>query len=152
MISDGLPSARRAVAAAVLALAGASAAYAAPDAAGAAPTDQAAPLTITVRPGQSLNDIAVAVTQSHDPGVLARAGRALFDANPQAFMKRERRESRAVGLGRAAGDGRLAGATVEPAAIARAEKSCADGIAETRNRQACDEPRADACTTGASSG
>ncbi|WP_441460802.1 FimV/HubP family polar landmark protein [Burkholderia thailandensis] len=88
-ISDGLPSARRAVAAAVLALAGASAAYAAPDAAGAAPTDQAAPLTITVRPGQSLNDIAVAVTQSHDPGVLARAGRALFDANPQAFMKRD---------------------------------------------------------------
>ncbi|TGB30868.1 hypothetical protein C6946_26230, partial [Burkholderia thailandensis] len=84
-----MPSARRAVAAAVLALAGASAAYAAPDAAGAAPTDQAAPLTITVRPGQSLNDIAVAVTQSHDPGVLARAGRALFDANPQAFMKRD---------------------------------------------------------------
>ncbi|AJY38732.1 hypothetical protein I6G56_31980 [Burkholderia humptydooensis] len=88
-ISDGLPSARRAVAVAVLALAGASAAYAAPDAASAAAADQAAPLTITVRPGQSLNDIAVAVTQSHDPGVLARAGRALFDANPQAFMKRD---------------------------------------------------------------
>lgn len=88
-IFDGLPRARRAVALAVLALAGASAAYAAPDAASAASAEQAAPLTITVRPGQSLNDIAVAVTQSHDPGVLARAGRALFDANPQAFMKRD---------------------------------------------------------------
>ncbi|KVQ05679.1 FimV/HubP family polar landmark protein [Burkholderia ubonensis] len=49
----------------------------------------AAPLTITVQPGQSLNDIAIAATQSHDPGVIARAGRALFDANPQAFMKRD---------------------------------------------------------------
>ncbi|MBF4098661.1 hypothetical protein ISI24_16535, partial [Burkholderia pseudomallei] len=88
-IFDGLPRARRAVALVVLALAGASAAYAAPDAASAASAEQAAPLTITVRPGQSLNDIAVAVTQSHDPGVLARAGRALFDANPQAFMKRD---------------------------------------------------------------
>ncbi|MDR0246513.1 MAG: pilus assembly protein FimV [Burkholderia sp.] len=48
-----------------------------------------APLTVTVQPGQSLNDIAKAATQSHDPGVLARAGRALFDANPQAFMKRD---------------------------------------------------------------
>ncbi|KVW48656.1 FimV/HubP family polar landmark protein [Burkholderia ubonensis] len=49
----------------------------------------AAPLTITVQPGQSLNDIAIAATQSHDSGVIARAGRALFDANPQAFMKRD---------------------------------------------------------------
>ncbi|MBU9337347.1 FimV/HubP family polar landmark protein [Burkholderia multivorans] len=48
-----------------------------------------APLTVTVQPGQSLNDIAIAATQSHDPAVLARAGRALFDANPQAFMKRD---------------------------------------------------------------
>ncbi|AOI59646.1 FimV/HubP family polar landmark protein [Burkholderia diffusa] len=48
-----------------------------------------APLTVTVQPGQSLNDLAKAATQSHDPGVLARAGRALFDANPQAFMKRD---------------------------------------------------------------
>ncbi|AOJ05156.1 hypothetical protein WS70_25935 [Burkholderia mayonis] len=88
-ISDGRPSARRAVAAAVLVLAGATVAHAAPDAASAAAGDPAAPLTITVRPGQSLNDIAVAVTQSHDPAVLARVGRALFDANPQAFMKRD---------------------------------------------------------------
>ncbi len=49
----------------------------------------AALLTVTVQPGQSLNDIAKAATQSHDPVVLARAGRALFDANPQAFMKHD---------------------------------------------------------------
>ncbi|WP_175857225.1 FimV/HubP family polar landmark protein [Burkholderia anthina] len=49
----------------------------------------AEPLTVTVQPGQSLNDIAKAATQSHDPVVLARAGRALFDANPQAFMKHD---------------------------------------------------------------
>ncbi|RQR51255.1 pilus assembly protein FimV [Burkholderia sp. Bp9140] len=49
----------------------------------------AVPLNVTVQPGQSLNDLAKAATQSHDPGVLARAGRALFDANPQAFMKHD---------------------------------------------------------------
>ncbi|WP_341773949.1 FimV/HubP family polar landmark protein [Burkholderia gladioli] len=31
----------------------------------------------------------MAATQSRDPGVLARAGRALFAANPQAFMKHD---------------------------------------------------------------
>ncbi|KDB08956.1 Motility protein FimV [Burkholderia sp. lig30] len=54
----------------------------------AAPAGQA-PHAITVQPGQSLNDIAAAVTQSRDPTVLANAGRALFDANQQAFMKRD---------------------------------------------------------------
>ncbi|WP_323119796.1 FimV/HubP family polar landmark protein [Burkholderia alba] len=78
-----------ALAAAVLASAAAvSAAHAAPDAS-AADAAQSAPLTITVSPGQSLNDIAAAATQSRDPGVLARTGRALFEANPQAFMKRD---------------------------------------------------------------
>ncbi|MBN3824210.1 pilus assembly protein FimV, partial [Burkholderia sp. Ac-20384] len=55
----------------------------------ASATGDAVPLTVTVQPGQSLNDIAKAATQSRDPGVLARAGRALFDANPQAFMKHD---------------------------------------------------------------
>ncbi|MCA8157200.1 pilus assembly protein FimV [Burkholderia contaminans] len=55
----------------------------------ASAADGAAPHTVTVQPGQSLNDIAKAATQSRDPGVLARAGRALFDANPQAFMKHD---------------------------------------------------------------
>ncbi|MGF6775058.1 FimV/HubP family polar landmark protein [Paraburkholderia sp. GAS334] len=40
----------------------------------------------TVRPGQSLNDIAIALTQSHDRATLARASKAIFDANPNAFM------------------------------------------------------------------
>ncbi|WP_133646659.1 FimV/HubP family polar landmark protein [Paraburkholderia flava] len=40
----------------------------------------------TVRAGESLNDVAIAVTQSHDRATLARAARALFDANPAAFM------------------------------------------------------------------
>ncbi|TCW85356.1 pilus assembly protein FimV [Burkholderia sp. SRS-46] len=73
---------------AVLALGAAASAWAAGDAA-TAETGAAAPLTVTVQPGQSLNDLAKAATQSSDPGVLARAGRALFDANPQAFMKRD---------------------------------------------------------------
>ncbi len=40
----------------------------------------------TVEPGRSLNDVAIAVTQSHDRAALARAARAVFDANPNAFM------------------------------------------------------------------
>ncbi|AOK32549.1 MULTISPECIES: FimV/HubP family polar landmark protein [Burkholderia] len=88
------PCVRHAVAMAVLALASVSGAHAQTDAAASAAAtasaaEQAAPLAITVHPGQSLNDIAIAVTQSRDPAVLARAGRALFDANPQAFMKRD---------------------------------------------------------------
>jgi pilus assembly protein FimV len=41
----------------------------------------------TVKPGQSLNDVAVAVTQSHDRAVLSRASKAIFDANPSSFMR-----------------------------------------------------------------
>ncbi|MGN7979709.1 FimV/HubP family polar landmark protein [Burkholderia sp. 22313] len=77
---------------AILALGAAASAWAAGAAVGELPASAAggpAPLTVTVQPGQSLNDLAKAATQSHDPGVLARAGRALFDANPQAFMKRD---------------------------------------------------------------
>jgi FimV-like protein len=43
----------------------------------------------TVQPGQSLHDVAVDVTQSHDKTTLARASQALFDANPNAFMKHD---------------------------------------------------------------
>ncbi|MBU9225502.1 pilus assembly protein FimV [Burkholderia multivorans] len=79
---------------AVLALGAAASTWAAgtgdaPAPAPAVASGNPAPLTVTVQPGQSLNDIAIAATQSHDPAVLARAGRALFDANPQAFMKRD---------------------------------------------------------------
>jgi pilus assembly protein FimV len=83
-----VPASRHAIALAAAAWVGMTAvpvAHATPDAHQAG----AAPLTITVTSGQSLNDLAAAVTQSRDPGVLARAGRALFDANPQAFMKRD---------------------------------------------------------------
>ncbi|WGS46720.1 pilus assembly protein FimV [Burkholderia sp. JSH-S8] len=73
---------------AILALGAAASTWAAGDTA-AAEAGAAVPLTVTVQPGQSLNDLAKAATQSSDPGVLARAGRALFDANPQAFMKRD---------------------------------------------------------------
>ncbi|WP_240158775.1 FimV/HubP family polar landmark protein [Burkholderia sp. Ax-1724] len=43
----------------------------------------------TVRAGQSLNDVAIAVTQSHDKAVLARSTHALFDTNPAAFMNHD---------------------------------------------------------------
>ncbi|CAN7737746.1 FimV/HubP family polar landmark protein [Paraburkholderia sp. SIMBA_054] len=56
-------------------------------AAASAPVGAASGVTqFTVQPGQSLNDAAVAMTQSHDRAVLARAGKAIFDANPNAFM------------------------------------------------------------------
>ena len=67
------------------------AAYAQTTAAGAAaasaPAGAASGGTqFTVQPGQSLNDAAVAMTQSRDRAVLARAAKAIFDANPNAFM------------------------------------------------------------------
>uniref|UniRef100_UPI0038B7CB78 FimV/HubP family polar landmark protein n=1 Tax=Paraburkholderia madseniana TaxID=2599607 RepID=UPI0038B7CB78 len=82
-------------AALALALAGAGmgSAVAAPGDAASAPegasVSYAAGSQYTVRPGQSLNDVAIAVTQSHDKGTLARASRALFDANPNAFMSHD---------------------------------------------------------------
>ncbi len=84
-----------AVAALAFALAGAGmgSAVAAPGDAASAPegasVSYAAGSQYTVRPGQSLNDVAIAVTQSHDKGTLARASRALFDANPNAFMSHD---------------------------------------------------------------
>lgn len=93
-----------AVSAAVLALAGAahaatstSAAHAqatSAAAAGASGASAAAPALpvighYTVHQGQSLHDVAVDVTQSHDKTTLARASQALFDANPNSFMKHD---------------------------------------------------------------
>ncbi|WP_434112788.1 FimV/HubP family polar landmark protein [Paraburkholderia caffeinilytica] len=76
-----------------LAGAGVGSAVAAPGDAASAPegasVSYAAGSQYTVRPGQSLNDVAIAVTQSHDRGTLARASRALFDANPNAFMSHD---------------------------------------------------------------
>ena len=50
-------------------------------AAAAAPTGQ----TYAVKPGQSLNDVVSELTGSKDRDVRAKAARALFDANPNAF-------------------------------------------------------------------
>lgn len=156
-IFDGLPRARRAVALAVLALAGASVAYAAPDAASAASAEQAAPLTITVRPGQSLNDIAVAVTQSHDPGVLARAGRALFDANPQAFMKRDPSRLKIgaqlmVPALDATGGAAASGATAASAAASAASTSAAAGASHAATASGAAAFAASGVAAGSASG
>ncbi|CAH2928842.1 MAG: Probable transmembrane protein [uncultured Paraburkholderia sp.] len=78
LTSAGLGSAMAAAAEAASALDGA--------AASAASASYASGGQYTVKPGQSLNDVAIAVTQSHDRATLARAARALFDANPNAFM------------------------------------------------------------------
>ncbi|POR54687.1 FimV-like protein [Paraburkholderia eburnea] len=93
-----------AVSAAVLALAGAAHAAASASAAhaqatsaaaaGASGASAAAPALpvighYTVHQGQSLHDVAVDVTQSHDKTTLARASQALFDANPNSFMKHD---------------------------------------------------------------
>ncbi|MEX3961139.1 FimV/HubP family polar landmark protein [Paraburkholderia sp. EG286B] len=43
----------------------------------------------TVHPGQSLHDVAVDLTQTHDKAALARMSQALFDANPNAFIKQD---------------------------------------------------------------
>lgn len=78
---------------AVACLADASAAGAAPAAASAAsgaPASAPAGAAATqyaVKPGQSLADIAIAATQSHDRNIVARASKAIFDANPSAFMR-----------------------------------------------------------------
>ncbi|TDN62940.1 FimV/HubP family polar landmark protein [Paraburkholderia sp. BL10I2N1] len=71
------------------ALTGAGAVHAAPTdpasaASGAAVVESDA--QYTVHPGQSLNDVAIALTQSHDRATLARAAKAIFDANSSAFM------------------------------------------------------------------
>ncbi|QGZ57623.1 FimV/HubP family polar landmark protein [Paraburkholderia acidiphila] len=66
-------------------------ASAAPGAASAASSAAAVSVAgqYTVHPGQSLHDVAVDVTQSHDKATLARMSQALFDANPNAFIKQD---------------------------------------------------------------
>jgi pilus assembly protein FimV len=84
--------ARAAAIAAACAFSGAAApiAFAADTASAPAHDGGAAAVTsraqFTVQAGQSLNDVAIAVTQSHDRATLARAAQALFDENPRSFM------------------------------------------------------------------
>ncbi|SMG60593.1 FimV/HubP family polar landmark protein [Paraburkholderia susongensis] len=97
---EGRPMAVAASAALALALAGAgvgSALAATAPSAASAPDAASTSVVVTyvagsqytVRAGQSLNDVAIAVTQSHDRAVLARSTRALFDTNPAAFMNHD---------------------------------------------------------------
>ncbi|MCO1340580.1 pilus assembly protein FimV [Burkholderia multivorans] len=100
-----------------------------------------APLTVTVQPGQSLNDIAIAATQSRDPAVLARAGRALFDANPQAFMKRDPSRLKVgatltVPALDASGAAVAAGASAPAAASAASSAAAASGAASAAQHAA----------------
>ncbi|WP_176123360.1 FimV/HubP family polar landmark protein [Paraburkholderia youngii] len=82
----------------------------------------------TVHAGQSLNDVAIAITQSHDRAVLARATRALFDTNPAAFMNHDPSRMRvgavlivpaldASGASAASSTGAAAGASESTAAV-----------------------------------
>ncbi|MGF6607961.1 pilus assembly protein FimV [Paraburkholderia sp. WSM4175] len=76
------------------ALAAPASATSAPDAASAVSSTTAvvavaAGSQYTVHAGQSLNDVAIAITQSHDRAILARATHALFDTNPAAFMNHD---------------------------------------------------------------
>ena len=72
---------------------GATGALAATADAASVPAAALAPLAAgsqyAIHPGQSLNDAAIAATQSHDRATLARASKALFDANPSAFMSHD---------------------------------------------------------------
>ncbi|MGF6985919.1 pilus assembly protein FimV [Paraburkholderia atlantica] len=132
----------------------------------------------TVRAGQSLNDVAIAITQSRDRAVLARATRALFDTNPAAFMNHDPSRMR-VGavlivpaldasgaLSSASSTGAAAGAsestaaapasapTAAPAAAAASTASAASAAAQATTPAASEVSGAAsaAVTTGASAG
>ncbi|AET91782.1 hypothetical protein BYI23_B011750 [Burkholderia sp. YI23] len=80
------------------------------DAAAAAATGQ----TYAVKPGQSLSDIAGELTGSKDRDVRARAARALFDANPNAFGNHDINKLRLGAVLNVPAD--LSGAAAAPAA------------------------------------
>lgn len=87
-----LTHAARAIVALTAAFALIGPAYAADDAASAA-VEASAPLAagthIAIKPGASLNDLAIEVTGSHDRNTVSRAAKALFDANPSAFFSHD---------------------------------------------------------------
>ncbi|WP_241024562.1 FimV/HubP family polar landmark protein [Paraburkholderia sp. Ac-20340] len=90
-LAGGAQAATAAGAAPAQASSAAAAVAAASGASGASAVAPALPVIgrYTIQPGQSLHDVAVDVTQSHDKTTLARASQALFDANPNAFMKHD---------------------------------------------------------------
>ncbi|CAB3757423.1 FimV/HubP family polar landmark protein [Paraburkholderia solisilvae] len=124
----------RAVTAAVLLVAAqtyAAQASAASRAAASAPAVASAPVAasqVTVQAGQSLNDVAIAITQSHDRAVLARAARAIFDANPSAFMKNDPSRMKigaVLNVPALDATGALAGAAASSAVVATAAAATA---------------------------
>ena len=123
---------------------GATGAQAATADAASVPAAASAPLAAgsqyAVHPGQSLNDAAIAATQSHDRATLARASKALFDANPSAFMSHDPSRLRlgsvltipaldatgaAVVASDAAGASAASGASVSPAVAASSPSAMA---------------------------
>ncbi|BFG75379.1 FimV/HubP family polar landmark protein [Paraburkholderia terrae] len=134
------------------------AAYAQTTAAGAAaasaPAGAASGGTqFTVQPGQSLNDAAVAMTQSHDRAVLARAAKAIFDANPNAFMGHDPSRLRlgaVLNLPAVDATGAAIGAA-SAATAASAASGAAAQAATTNNASATTSASAPAATAGGAS-
>ncbi|ALL67924.1 putative transmembrane protein [Paraburkholderia caribensis MBA4] len=133
------------------------AAYAQTTAAGAAPASAPAGAAsggtqFTVQPGQSLNDAAVAMTQSRDRAVLARAAKAIFDANPNAFMGHDPSRLRlGAVLNLPAVDATGAPIVAASAAVsASAPSSAAAQAATTNNAATTTSASAPAVTGGAS--
>ncbi|MFC4705404.1 FimV/HubP family polar landmark protein [Paraburkholderia caffeinitolerans] len=108
---------------------GAVAAVAASAASGASAAAAALPVVgqYTIRPGQSLHDVAVDVTQSHDKTVIARASQALFDANPAAFMKRDPSRLKVGAVLNVPGTPDMASAAAGASALAAAVAASAPG-------------------------
>ncbi|MGF6958516.1 FimV/HubP family polar landmark protein [Paraburkholderia youngii] len=131
----------------------------------------------TIHAGQSLNDVAIAITQSHDRAVLARATRALFDTNPAAFMNHDPSRMRvgavlivpaldASGALAASSTGAAAGAsestaavpasapTAAPAEAAASTASAASAAAQATTPAASEVsgPASAAVSTGAAAG
>jgi FimV-like protein len=108
----------------------------------------------TVQPGQSLNDAAIAMTQSHDRTVLARAAKVIFDANPNAFMGHDPSRLRlgaVLNLPAVDATGAPVGAASAPASASAASGAAAQAAA-SNNASATTSAAAPAATTAAASG
>ena len=119
----------------------------------------------TVRPGQSLHDVAVDLTQSHDKATLARMSQALFDANPDAFMKHDPSRMRvgaalnvpatpdvsSAAVGMTAASGASAAAAAATAASAPATVAPAASVASVSAPAAASSAAAQAVSAASSS-
>lgn len=106
----------------------------------------------TVQPGQSLNDAAIAMTQSHDHTVLARAAKAIFDANPNAFMGHDPSRLRlgaVLNLPAVDATGAPVVAASAAAPASAASNPTAQAVAGNNNASATTSAAAPAATAGA---